>query len=291
MGSALLRHGCYALWLLLAGCPYSPTHPAISGHLVEERLTSTNVGDTYRILLRLPPEYDTDVNRTFPVIYQLDAVLSGTEEFYVTAGFASELEADHKMPPVIVVGIGYFYDDGPKTGRFRDYTFPVPDPDTHSSLNSAYGFGADSFYAFIRDELIPHVDVGYRTDRKPRTLSGHSLGALFALYSLFRYDSSNTHFDKFLASSPTFDFENGAIFEKEAQLAARTDTLPVRLFVSIGALEGVFQNVYFDTLVDRLDGHNYSGLFLKDIRYNGTDHLGDIDTGYPDGLRFLSGAP
>jgi hypothetical protein len=154
--------------------------PPITGRVVTEDFASSTVGDTYRVLVRLPPDYDESPTRRYPVVYQLDATSFGPQ-FDVTAGYASELAARGGIPEAIVVGVGYPYDDetpNDRRGRWRDYT-------TRRMDDSAGG--ADTFLRFLAEELIPHIDAAYRTDPAvPRALFGHSLGGFFVLYAMLR---------------------------------------------------------------------------------------------------------
>ena len=97
---------CVATALLgLAGC--GDTHLPISGRTVESSLLSKSVADqSYRIYVRLPPSYDQAAAKQFPVVYQLDANFLSFDQFGVTAGLASKLEAAGQIPEVIVVTSG-----------------------------------------------------------------------------------------------------------------------------------------------------------------------------------------
>jgi Putative esterase len=109
------------------------------------------------------------------------------------------VEFCNEPPDALIVGIGY-----PVTGtltdmlyrvmhlRMRDFVldreesgeafmqeyFPIAPP-----IPSGNGLG---FMQFLRQELIPLIESDYRADPADRTLLGHSMGANFALYTLFR---------------------------------------------------------------------------------------------------------
>jgi predicted alpha/beta superfamily hydrolase len=51
-----------------------------------------------------------------------------------------------------------------------------------AAIPSGNGLG---FMQFLRRELIPFIETDYRADPSARTLLGHSMGANFALYTLF----------------------------------------------------------------------------------------------------------
>ena len=132
-----------SLLATLAACGASSW--PISGRVETEDLPSTIVGDSYRILVRLPPGYDADSAKRWPVVYQLDGTNFGPE-FEIIAGLASELAAKGAIPELIVVGIGYPYEDplsGGKVGRSRDY---VPTLDNGKpggdGLSFVFGGGA-----------------------------------------------------------------------------------------------------------------------------------------------------
>lgn len=102
----LLRAVLVAAQLLLAGC-VGPEKPDVTGRVEAFDLDSAAVGDAYRIFVRLPPEYEGvgAAARSFPLVVQLDANLPTLEQFAVTAGFASRLESDGELPPLVGVRV------------------------------------------------------------------------------------------------------------------------------------------------------------------------------------------
>lgn len=276
-----------AVFLLLAGCA-APSHPPITG-VVSDEIVGTAALGRFQLVVRVPPEYAGAPDRRFPVVVQLDATFSGLEQHAVTSGLVSELEAQGKLPPTIVVGLAYPDGDAaPSQGRWRDFTFPNPRRAPTDASRAQYAFGAEAFSAALRDELLPQVDAKWRTDGKPRALMGHSLGGAFVLFALFRFDATtNAHFDKFVAASPSYPMEQGALFGEEEKARARLHFIPARLFTGMGRLEGPAMNVYHQEMVKRLDG--YSALAFDHAAFEGADHLGNIAPSYARGLAWVAG--
>src|SRR5918993_1121678 len=110
------------------------------------------------------------------------------------------VEFCNELPDALIVGVGY-----PVTGtlteilhramhlRMRDFVlgreesgeafmqehFPVA-----RAIPSGNGLG---FMQFLRQELIPLIEADYRADPADRTLLGHSMGANFALCTLYHH--------------------------------------------------------------------------------------------------------
>lgn len=78
--------------LLPAAC--SPEIPAITGTLSEEPFHSQLVEDDYLLRIRLPPSYDADPTRRYPLIVQLDPTFVGLHQFEITAGLVSAYAQD-----------------------------------------------------------------------------------------------------------------------------------------------------------------------------------------------------
>jgi hypothetical protein len=262
----------------------APQHPELTGRVEEADLESGVVGDTYRVFVRLPPDYDSQPGRRFPVVLQLDANLPILEEFAVTAGFASSLEASGAIPSTIVVGLGYGGDaDHPYTGRGRDYTIPMQHPDVLGGNTGE----ALAFYEFLRTELWPYVERTYRVaGPEGRALFGHSLGGLFATWAFLRQDPTAPMFSGFVAASPALHFDQGGIYRDLDALATRAPAMPVALFMTVGSLEGPFMDVYFDDFIRRLEALGVAGLWLEGQKYD-TDHVGTVAPSFRDGLRSL----
>lgn len=266
-----------ALAAALTACGDSP--PPITGRVLDETFESAIVGDTYRILVRLPPGYDDEPSLRYPVVYQLDATSFGPQ-FDITAGLASELAAEGEVPEVIVVGVGYPYEAGfgEPRGRWRDY---------RTELDDGSPGGAPEFLRFLREELLPYVDATYRTDvAAGRTLGGHSLGGFFALYSMLTTGAeAEPPFARFVAADPSLGEDDAELFALEAELGA--GALDARLHFSMARYTGAVQRLYFEALSERLAEHHPDLAMRAEILE--TDHGGAIQPAYRDGLRFVLG--
>lgn len=292
--SPAMRRLAATLLLSVSGCGcVAPQHPAATGRTEQHDLESAVVGDTYRLWVRLPPDYDASPARRYPLVVQLDANLAVLEEFDVTAGYASDLERRGDIPPTVVVGVGYPYDPAlPKKGRQRDYSLPMQHPNPFEGMTG----GGPTFYEFLRAELLPYLERTYRVDGPAgRALFGHSLGGLFTTWAVTQHDAAAPVFSAYVAASPALFHDQGGIYAYLDALAARTASLPVALSMTAGELEGPEMTVYFDDFTRRLADGGFQGLALDAHTYD-TDHLGTVAPSFRDGLRFafqqgLGGAP
>jgi predicted alpha/beta superfamily hydrolase len=186
--------------------------PIVIGSKVQ--IHSRVLNETRTLLISKPAEYDQEGER-YPVLYLLD----GEENFIHTAGMVRFLADSERIPPMIVVGIG-------NTERNRDLT-PHTDVEIEKRFHPKNG-GADAFLEFIHGELIPYVDQNYRT-RPYRVLAGHSLGGLFAIYTLV---SNPKLFNAYIAVDPTLSWNNQATVTKLEAVFKDTRELPSDLYIT-----------------------------------------------------------
>ncbi len=197
---------CY-MWQGSAQIEQKPdeTNPPVTIANSEQfTLFSVNTQQEYKIYVHLPTSYSTS-DTTYPVMYGLDADIG----FGTAAEMSTLLPVRKEMPEIILVGIAYgAYPGQEGNNRMRDYTFTTV-PEYPSSS------GADKFFRFIRDELIPVIDAKYRTNLNDRTLSGASLGGLFSLYVLFEHPGI---FKRYKISSPSIWWDDGTTFKLEKNM-------------------------------------------------------------------------
>jgi len=167
--------------------------PIVIGETVTIRSSSLNEDRT--VLVYTPQGYDGST-AIYPVLYLLD----GDAHFHHTTGIIDFLSRTGNMSQMIVVAL-------PNTDRTRDLT-PVTTTDTANIFPTAGG--ADSFLAFIADELEPYIDERYRT-APYSVLVGHSFGGLFAVYALLTRPEV---FNVFVSISPSLWWNDGSLVEE-----------------------------------------------------------------------------
>jgi len=199
--------------------PMSPRlrlhHFAHSRHGVADR--------TIRVCL--PPDYDRDERRRFPVLYLLDG--QNVFEDHLAFGgrswragrSAAQLIERGKIESLILVAI-----DNSGARRTDDYT-----PESWRGR----GGHADDFGRMIVEEIKTFIDGHYRTrpERAATAITGSSLGGLFALHlALTRADV----FGHVAALSPSTWWAEGALLNRMINLSHK---LPVRVWIDVGKQE------------------------------------------------------
>jgi predicted alpha/beta superfamily hydrolase len=234
-----------------------------------KKVTSSIDGQEYVLYVYLPPGY-SDQSKRFPVLYLLDAQW----DFPLVVGLFEAQWEDGFVPPMIIVGITWG-GKNPDYGylRFKDLT-PTNNPRFPQSGNGP------NFLSFLKKELIPSIDVKFRTDRNDRILMGNSLGGTFGLYALF---SEPSLFNRFILSSPNLGFgKSMTAYEKE--YATKNSRLPVKLFICVGELEGphITQLQEFAAV---LKARNYQGLDFETLIVKGVGHSSNKPEGFVKGLQ------
>jgi hypothetical protein len=145
--------------------------------------------------------------------------------------------------------------------------------------------GGPKFFQFIKKELIPFINSGYRVT-EDRTLIGSSLGGLFTLYALFNDPSL---FHRYVLTSPSLAWDNSILRTWEKKYEESGSSAPVRLFMGIGALE---PNVpEFQEFVGRLKEKKVKGLEFHTLVLENTGHAGTKPEGFARGLQSVFERP
>ena len=237
------------------------------GKTEQFQLTSAIVGDDYELFVYIPPQYNQQTNQN-----QLIIGLDGEFRFDEIADIISEQSQEGNIPPCIFVGIGN------AESRNRDYT---PTAFKHGSG------GAQNFYQFLIEELIPELESRYKIGTaKNKTLIGNSFGGLFTQFSMFQDRSSNP-FDKFISVGCSYWFDSGVIFEYEQQCAERHTDLAVSFFNGMGTLEGGVSLASFQEMNERLKNRAYESFELEAAFIKKHGHSGAATIGFKKGLAYV----
>jgi predicted alpha/beta superfamily hydrolase len=135
--------------------------------VIYEEFASNNLGETRRLKIQLPRDYESNEDKSYPIVVVLDA----NYLFEPVAGNVDYFGYWEDMPEAIVVGImqgDSRYDDC----NYDDSNFMPAEK------------GAD-FFEFIGLELLPWIDANFRTAKFTIAI-GHDFTANFINYYLFK---------------------------------------------------------------------------------------------------------
>ena len=144
------------------------------------------------------------------------------------------------IPRVVIVGIGWETPSSREVLRRRGEAYtpdhaPFPDRVAPRDVGPAPSGGAPRYRRWLVDEVLPWVDARYRARPGHRLVVGHSLSALFGLYTLFTEPGVFSHY---LLASPSIWWDDRVIFEIEQRHAA-AGSVHGKVFMSVGADEEV----------------------------------------------------
>lgn len=183
-------------------------------------------GREREVAIYLPPNYDLEPERRFPVVYMFD----GQNLFDPATAFNMEWQVDETcdrliaqgaLQPLIVVGI---YNGG-------EHRLSEQSPWRDMRLN-ATGEG-HAFMRWIATSLKSYIDTEYRTLTGPEHtgIGGSSLGGLTALFAAYRYPLV---FGRVAALSPAFWFARSQIFR---YVAGQPRPADARIYLDCGEKE------------------------------------------------------
>ncbi len=196
---------------------------AANVRLLSNSFNMPQLGRNRRIWIYLPPDYNTAVNKRYPVFYLQD----GQNLFDVATSFAGEWKVDETLNSLfnngdagcIVVGI-----DNGGGSRINEYA---------AWRNPTYGGGEGKIYArFLVETLKPYLDANFRTktDRLNTAIGGSSMGGLISLYAAMEYQDV---FSKAAIFSPSLFFHDSVFIHPQA----RGRQYPMRFYFLAGQNE------------------------------------------------------
>jgi predicted alpha/beta superfamily hydrolase len=235
--------------------PPSPPAPGVAsaageGRLETVGLTSRAFGNTRLLRVLLPPGYDLDPERRYPVLYMLDGqTLFDPGDSYTGAAWEVDeavgaLLSEHAIEPLIVVGIdnpGLHLRPNELLPWFDEYLTPrLPNPQGRR------------FPGFLVDEVMPAVVARYRVLAAPEHtgLGGASYGGLMALYTVIHRPGV---FGRLLVESPGFYVNDAAVLREAEHFHA----WPRKISLEVGTNEEGR---------DRCDEADTSSEAVRDVR-------------------------
>lgn len=139
----------------------------LSSQVIYEEFNSSKLGESRKLKIQLPRNYDQNPDKVYPIVLVFDADYL----FEPVAGNVDYYSYWEEMPEAIVVGI--------MQGGSRDLDGAYDDKNYFPTETGA------KFFEFIGLELIPHIDKKYRTAKFILAV-GHEFTANFMNYYLFK---------------------------------------------------------------------------------------------------------
>jgi len=202
-------------------------HTLTGNFRMHEGVRSRFLESAHDIIVYLPPGYDEDLGRRYPVLYMQDGqnlfddATSFNGEWHLDAAAEQTIGAG-LVAPLIIVGI---YNAG--AYRIDEYT------PTRDAAKRAGG-DADRYGRMLLEELKPFIDAEYRTldDARNTGIGGSSLGGLVSLYLALKYSG---RFWNVAVLSPSVWWDNRFIVRRVRALYTAP---PLRIWLSTGTAEG-----------------------------------------------------
>ncbi len=214
--------------------PFHPTgipadaHSYAGGFRMHNHFGSNLLHHARNVIVYLPPGYDQEHERRYPVLYMHDGqnLFDGDTAFirgndWKMGRTAEDLILAGKMEPIIIVGIW-------NTGvhRMDEYTPSVDGGVGQGGKLQVYG-------KFIVEELKPFIDGHYRTrpEQEFTGIGGSSLGGLAALLLGLHHSEV---FSRVASVSPSLWWDNGVAYRLIQNLKRKPN---VRIWLDMGTRE------------------------------------------------------
>jgi S-formylglutathione hydrolase FrmB len=141
---------------------------ATTGRVECNSQPSKVLSHSVRYCVVLPPAFDAEKSRRFPIVYYFHG-LGDNEQFFLHSG-AWNLTEDMR-----------------ERGEIKDFLIATPDADASFYINSRDG--KEHYEDFLLQEFFPFIEKRYRVTpgREHRAIAGISMGGYGALHLAFRH--------------------------------------------------------------------------------------------------------
>jgi predicted alpha/beta superfamily hydrolase len=235
----------------------------LHGTVVKHDFHSEALGEDRRVWVYLPPMYEREPDRRFPVLYMQDGqnVFDGATAFVAGKEWEADEAAERlieegRIEPLIIVAV-----DNGGAERTNEYT---PTADRHGE-----GGNVERYARMLVDELKPWIDGEYRTRSGPEStgIAGSSFGGVASLWI------GLTHPDVFgliAAVSTSAARDDGQIVRFVEALPEKPAT---RIWTDVGTAEGHEALEYARLLHDALVRKGWKeGVDLAYVEAEGAAH-------------------
>jgi enterochelin esterase-like enzyme len=237
-------------------------------------LYSSFVHDDFQIYVHTPQGFSPDdaPNTHLVVLLDADWYMDGTHERLGNGGVVGIAEWEARagsIPSVAVLGIGEINRQG-QNMRGRDFLT-----------------GPRAFIGFVTGELLPLFYQEYalpQQEFKDVTLMGHSDGAYFSVWVLFR--DAPAVFRNVIAISGDFTKPHYDVFAAEEDYYERAPDTRACLYLGVGSLEESRFLTSFTRMAEAIESRQGSKLAFSGRSYENMNHGTVVAPAFSDGLKF-----
>jgi len=209
-----------------------------------ESFYSKKLDNTRKIYVYLPPSYNGNLNKRYPVLYMhagqrlFDPVRENDESWNVHKTVDLLID-ENLIHEIIIVGIAH-----KRIINTNEYCHFIS-PDEHIQCSGLL------YEEFIVNELKPYIDSNFRTLNDPENtaLIGSSAGGLSTYHIGFR--RSNI-FGKVGILSPFFVKVNDFNHSEQKLYMCFNEKKPLKIYIDIGGAEGMFLVRHVREVIDYL---------------------------------------
>ncbi len=207
---------------------YKSTAGITGNFRYHHRFPANQLQNERTILVWLPPSYETEIQKHYPVLYMHDGQnLFDPSTSFIGVDWQMDETADSlikqgEIDEIIIVGIYNTAD------RLEEYS------DTEKGR---------AYMDFIVNDLKPFIDSTYRVlaDRDNTAVMGSSMGGLISFYLIWRYSEV---FSKAGCLSTSLYWNNGAMFKEIENFAGQKPEIKIYLDSSGKGSEGRMKPFY-----------------------------------------------
>lgn len=249
----------------------------VANEFVQNKFTihSSILNEDRTCFISFPDSYkdSSAEKKTYPLIIILDGytffkTAAGVEHF-----MSSSNNRNYMMPETIIVAIE-------NVDRERDFTVTKIKTKRPNTMG-----GGKNFLNFIEKELIPFIDMKYRTDSH-RTLVGHSLGGLLSLNAFMDPESI---FNAYLCIDPSIWWDETMMKEKVGAISPVS--FEKRLYIATANMEErrfEKNKKRHDLFYDLIKIKSGGTLSVKLDCFDSEDHRSVVLPALYEGLKYLN---
>jgi uncharacterized protein len=246
-------------------------------------------GLAYQVFVSLPPSYEADTARTFPVVYVTDAEYG----FPMLRLIGRRMNgAGPKIEEFILVGLSYAKGEDAMASRRRDYT-PTPNGASDAPPGARHG-EALRYRNYLRDAVIPFVESRFRAAPDRRVYVGHSYGGLLGAQILL---TEPDMFSGYVLGSPSFWYDKKYLLRQTPEWMAQRGAINADVYLYVGEYEALRPgDKRYQQEVDMVaDAHSFAalirssastGLRLEADVLPDEDHVSVAPRGFTKGLLY-----